>query len=167
MIYRKERKQELEHHLQQWDISHFSAEELVKTPSDWDGPDLSYPPTKIVPNIKETIILADEIREEWGSPVIVYSGFRPYLYNLRIEGAESSQHQFFHALDLAPSEDGEEAYREFEDLCKEKVEEKRNDGDLVGFGRYRPESGGFVHLDCQGKRGGQASWISGEFENGE
>jgi uncharacterized protein YcbK (DUF882 family) len=156
--HKKERKQHLEQLFDDWEIEHFSPQEIVRlTNPQWtDDLEMSeyyYPPTKMQKNIKDTILLADRIRGEWGAPVKCISGFRTYLYNAMIDGAESSMHMFFRALDLQPVEVS--AYDDFENVCENVVEEYRKEN-ICGFGRYRRSK--FVHIDC-GHYSKQRSWI--------
>jgi uncharacterized protein YcbK (DUF882 family) len=102
----------------------------------------STPPTELQSNIKNTILLADNIREELDEPVRCLSGYRPPLYNDCIGGAESSMHMFFRALDLQPVD--LKLYEEFEDICESIINTYR-DNSIAGFGRYRQDR--FVHID--------------------
>lgn len=100
---RQERKKELTYCLDRWRVQHFVARELVElTHKDWDGPSIVPPPGKLLTNIKYTVSFADNLREEWGGPVQVNSGYRPPLYNEIIGGADDSAHTYFYALDLVP-----------------------------------------------------------------
>lgn len=44
-----------------------------------------------------------EVREKWGSPLIITSGYRPPNVNKAIGGASKSQHLFFRAIDMFPA----------------------------------------------------------------
>lgn len=122
---------------------YFTAAELIRLPNPrWDGERECVPPRDLWENILGTLELANEIRAAWGGPVVVYSGYRPSVYNRLIGGARNSQHMAFRALDLHPRYG---LYRDFESLVGRLVEVDRRHNREVGFGRY-PESK-FVHID--------------------
>lgn len=156
MKYQEQRRKELERHLEQWGIEHFSAEELVKTPS-WDKCDRYYPPSGMVPNIKDTIKLADEIREKWGGPIICLSGYRPPLYNDHIEGSEDSQHMRFMALDLKSPEVDEDSFEDFLEVCDDVIGEYR-ENNVAGYGKYFSGHGLFIHCDT-GRYNRNRNWV--------
>ncbi|MBD2653667.1 cell wall hydrolase [Synechocystis sp. FACHB-383] len=55
---------------------------------------------------KNAILLAqklDTVREEWGSPIIVTSWYRPPAVNQRVGGAKNSQHLYGLAADIRPA----------------------------------------------------------------
>lgn len=53
-------------------------------------------------NIEKTMALLDKIREKWGSPIIVTSGFRCNALNEAIGGSSTSQHPKGEAADIKP-----------------------------------------------------------------
>lgn len=139
-------------------IEHFGAGELYRHHNDAWPYEIDYPPpTGLAENIRETIVLADEIRDRWGSPVTVLSGWRSPVYNDLLgsadnehRGAEDSQHLYFHALDLQPT-DGR--YIAFAKHCERIVGEWRDEGRVVGLGLYST----FVHVDT-GRYGYSRDW---------
>ena len=55
-------------------------------------------------HLKELIEnLLNPIREAWGSPVNVTSGFRCWALNKKVGGASTSAHQYGYAADLVPA----------------------------------------------------------------
>ncbi|AFY49016.1 hypothetical protein Nos7524_3216 [Nostoc sp. PCC 7524] len=58
---------------------------------------------QIVSNIIETAKLFGEIRDKWGSPIIITSGYRPPAINRAVGGASKSQHIIGRALDIRNS----------------------------------------------------------------
>jgi len=123
-------------------IEHFAADELVEhTRSDWPGPRIFPPRERLLDHIAPTVKIADEIRDRWGGPVVVVSGYRaPYYNDELVEGSDRSQHMDFRALDLQPA-DGE--IGEFIDLVEQVVQARRGEGQIIGLGRYPT----FVHID--------------------
>jgi len=113
-------KKELNYLLDRWGIEHFVADELIVTDHpDWEGKSEYMPPAELLPNIETTIDFADHLRDEWGGPIKVNSGYRPELYNDFIDGAKNSQHTQFRALDLYPN-NGQ--FAKFHDLVDERLE---------------------------------------------
>jgi len=136
--------------LDHWGIAHFDAEEVVRHHDDaWDGPDLYPPPKRLATNLEYTIKLADRIREEWGGPVRVLSGYRCPRYNDLIDGAEDSQHMYARALDIRPVDGRIETFTE---LVGEQVSEERGERS-VGYGQYSS----FIHIDT-GHYDHQRNW---------
>lgn len=58
--------------------------------------------TPIYWNILYTIERLDRIREEWGSPIIVTSGYRPPALNKAVGGSRTSSHLTGMAADIHP-----------------------------------------------------------------
>ena len=137
------------------EIKNFSASEVCRlNPANLrDGePRISVPPESLWAGMIPTLRLAEYIREGWkediamrgGDPTTcglrVVSGYRPRWYNTRINGAPSSQHMAFKALDLSPI-NGEIGH--FMRVAQYAVSSLRESMRRVGFGRYDT----FVHID--------------------
>ena len=58
----------------------------------------------------------DPLREEWGAPIIVTSGFRCVRLNAVVGGARSSQHVYGQAADIRTVSDRPEDNRKLRDL---------------------------------------------------
>ena len=82
---------------------HFTLEEMVRsetaakfsidnTPGEWEKKNLD----KLVTN------LLDPLREAWGAPIGVNSGYRCYTLNQMVGGAKKSQHLSGKAADIRP-----------------------------------------------------------------
>lgn len=97
-----------------------SEKELKKGNVDWNDPTDSiskyffvYEVTQKDPRripqteeIKQNILLLarhlDRVREQWGSPVVVTSWYRPPLVNREVGGVSNSQHLYGLAADIRP-----------------------------------------------------------------
>lgn len=81
----------------------------------------------------------EDIRALWNKPIVIYSAYRTHQHNLKIGGANNSQHLHGRALDLSPP-DGI-------DLDTFYIAIKRNAANfgVRGLGRYRT----FVHVDIR------------------
>ena len=60
------------------------------------------PPAEISERIDAFMWFLDELREEWGSPLLVSSGYRCPKLNKAVGGASNSSHQYGYAVDLVP-----------------------------------------------------------------
>jgi hypothetical protein len=58
--------------------------------------------TSIYKNLTYTIERLDNIREKWGSPIIVTSGYRPPALNNAVGGSKTSAHVVGLAADIHP-----------------------------------------------------------------
>lgn len=123
---------------------YFKSEELIRhTHPAWEYDEIVRPPASMAENILPTLRMADMIRDRWGGPVLVISGYRCPAYNrFVVDGADDSQHMYFRALDLMPMN------REivpFKELVDKIVRHLRSNEEwpTIGYGRYDT----FVHID--------------------
>ena len=75
-------------------------------------------------HIEELIAFLDKLREAWGSPIIVSSGYRCEELNEKVGGSKNSGHKYGWAGDLIPSNNKK---REFFEFFKEYVKDKSFD----------------------------------------
>ena len=99
-------------------------------------------PAEYLGNVKALAMCLERIREEWGKPVQVISGYRTKSYNKRCGGSKNSQHLRAMAADIVidgvhPSE------------ISLRVQELIDAGVILqgGVGLY---PGRFVHYDVRG-----------------
>ena len=95
---------------------------------------------KVVQGIKDIAIVFGDIRDIYGKPITITSGYRDPKTNRRIGGAIRSQHLTGRALDIFPS-DGN--LNRLYEVCR-----ARNS--VGGLGNGKPK--GFVHIDARGHR---------------
>ena len=151
----------LQQQFDKWGVKHFAADEVCRLHAIAPGePTHSCPPPELWDNMRLTIWAADAIRQRWGAPVKVISGYRPPAYNARDpKKAKASLHMQFGALDLAPVKSfaSDSDYERWYDLCEDAaVSVAKTAGTAVctGVGRYQ---GRFVHIDV-GLRTARARW---------
>jgi putative chitinase len=96
-------------------------------------------------NILQLAIELDKIREEWGSPVIVTSWYRPPAVNRAVGGSPNSQHLYARAVDIRPNS--------LASLIKFQAWLDQHWFGALGYGAKK----GFVHLDRRNAKG----WRSG------
>lgn len=82
------------------------------------------PSDEIIENIKELGNVLDGLREAWGSPIRVNSGYRCPALNKAVGGAKTSGHLTGYAADLYPINGQIET---FSDFCIDYFEDKEYD----------------------------------------
>lgn len=99
-------------------------------------------PKKYLMNVKALCMCLERIREVWGEPITIISGYRTESYNDRVSGSENSQHLTASAADITipgvhPSD------------VSQKIRELIDEGTILqgGVGLY---PGRFAHYDVRG-----------------
>lgn len=113
-------------------------------------------PAALVPNVRHlACAILDPIRERWGRPIYVVSGYRTAAHNKSVGGALRSTHMTAEAADIRPA-DVSDAVR-FAAVIERLLEEGHLPA-LGGLGLYP----GWVHVD--GKQVGHLRrWTGGAF----
>ena len=57
-------------------------------------------PKELIPHIEELIDFLNPIREVWGKPIVVTSGYRCKELNKKVRGVDSSAHTIGYGVDL-------------------------------------------------------------------
>jgi GH24 family phage-related lysozyme (muramidase)/uncharacterized protein YcbK (DUF882 family) len=91
-------------------------------------------------NIFKIMNELQKIRDEYGAPIIITSGYRPYPINLQVGGVPNSRHVDGDAVDIAPEKG---------DIWKFQQWLDENWHGALGYGAPK----GFVHLDCRNGEG--------------
>lgn len=136
-----------------WGLRHFSpAELLFLGSSHYSGGGCrglnSLPPRSLWSNMAQTAKMADEIRQRFGHPLKVISGYRDTDYNSCVGGAGGSHHRRFNALDLAPQGG---TLRELYAIA---LHVRDSQAEFLGGIGYYPGSN-FIHIDTRGEK---ADW---------
>lgn len=137
--------------LVQHGIRYFSALEITRIRRTGQ---LNIPPVDMWGRILPTLEIADAIRERYGGPVRVRSGYRPLSYNRTLpDSSDTSEHIAFRATDIAPV-DGD--IERFTRVVRDVVAEYRAKDFNVGLGVYST----FVHLDtdADARKGRNRNW---------
>ena len=126
------------------DIRHFSAKEVVRARS-WNK--LLEPPEGLWENILPALTIADCAREALDEPVRCVSGYRSERYNHHVSGAPTSEHMAFKALDLQPFDpDRLEEFRAIMIALVEYARARGVDARLIHYDT-------FVHVDVGAAEG--------------
>lgn len=108
----------------------------------------TFPPRELWPNIANTAIMLDEIRERMGASIRTLSCYRSPAYNTCIGGESASLHMRFNAIDFTCSAGTPEIWRRVASAIR--ASDRRF---LGGIGVY--PSSRFVHIDTRGR---EANW---------
>lgn len=99
---------------------YFSIAELTKS-STAIKKKINNTPTKEVENNLNQLIdnILDPLREAWGQPIIVGSGYRCEALNKAVGGATHSQHKLGQAADIHTKSDSKEDNKKLFELIKQ------------------------------------------------
>ncbi len=82
---------------------YFSLEEFTRSDTARKLKISNEPTPEHVQNLSDMCVnLLDPIREAWGAPLIVSSGYRGYKLNAAVKGSKTSAHCYGFAADLVP-----------------------------------------------------------------
>lgn len=82
---------------------YFTISEMCKSETAESRHIDNHPSPEVVDNLEILIEMMDKIREKWGSPIIVTSGYRCPQLNTVIKGAKNSSHMKGLACDFHPA----------------------------------------------------------------
>ena len=71
------------------------------------------PDINIQKHLEELIKFLNPLREAWGEPILVSSGFRCPELNKAVNGSETSAHLIGYAVDLVPANGQMDAFKKF------------------------------------------------------
>lgn len=99
---------------------YFNIAELIKS-STAIKKKIDNTPTKEIENNLNQLIdnILDPLREAWGQPIIVSSGYRCDALNKAVGGAKTSQHKLGQAADIHTKPDSKEDNKKLFDLIKQ------------------------------------------------
>lgn len=82
-------------------MKYFTIKELCKSSTATQKGIDNTPNSEIVSNLEQLVDkVLDPLREEFGEPIIVNSGYRSPALNKEVKGAANSQHIFGYAADI-------------------------------------------------------------------
>lgn len=94
--------------------NYFTIKELTKSDTARRLGIDNTPPPDVIPHMQELITkLLNPIREAWGSPIVVNSGYRCQKLNAAVKGSKTSAHLTGYAADLVPVNGQREKFIKF------------------------------------------------------
>lgn len=105
------------------------------------------PTTAVKKNLEKLINeVLDPLREAWGAPIIVTSGYRSPKLNKAVGGSKTSQHVLGQAADIKTVGDKPENNKKLFELAKKLIDEKKIVvGQLIDEYRYD-----WIHISTVG-----------------
>lgn len=89
-------------------MKYFTIEELTRSATAAARGIDNTPPFGVVANLTAlTDDVLDKIRERWGQPIHVNSGYRSEALNTAVAGSKTSQHRFGEAADITTGSPGD------------------------------------------------------------
>ena len=137
-----------------WPGRHFSLEEFAC--HDGSPYPLRWIPLRLVPLVGAL----DAIRDAWGAPLTVVSGYRTSAHNTAVGGASASQHVEGRAADVAPLE-GPEPFPDRVARFHGMILGMWNAGELPDLGALGYYPGRWCHVDVRERQpiGHLAQWV--------
>ena len=100
-----------------WNSKYFTLEELTKSATARRLGISNKPTADIIAALQRLVTnVLDPLREEWGAPIIVGSGYRCPKLNKAVGGARMSQHMYGQAADIRTLHDRPEDNKRLRDL---------------------------------------------------
>lgn len=100
-----------------WKAKYFTLEEMIKSPTARRLGISNKPNENVTANLQRLVAnVLDPLREEWGAPIIVSSGYRSPRLNAAVGGARGSQHTLGQAADIHTLGDRPDDNRRLRDL---------------------------------------------------
>lgn len=93
--------------------SYFTIEELCKSKTAILHDIDNTPTEEIKEHLKELIAFLNPLRDAWGSPIIITSGYRCVELNKKIGGSVTSAHLLGWAVDCIPQNGKIEEFKDF------------------------------------------------------
>ena len=125
--------------------SYFTIDELTWSTTAVTHHINNTPPTPIKENLEKLIEFLNPLREAWGSPIIISSGYRSLELNEVLHGSQTSAHCAGWAVDMVPQNGEMDKFKEFvKNYLKDKdfdqyIDEASGNSSWVHLGLYYPD----------------------------
>lgn len=125
--------------------SYFTIKELCWSDTAAEKGIDNIPTEEIKANLEKLIEFLNPLREVWGSPILVTSGYRSPELNKAIKGSSTSAHRFGFAADMVPQNGKIDKFKQFvKDYLKDKefdqyIDESSGNSSWVHLGLYHPD----------------------------
>lgn len=131
---------------------YFDLEEFLTSSTARQKSIENLPSWEIVENLNELALWLDQLREDWGSGIIVSSGYRNDKLNSAVGGVLNSIHRKGFAADIYPANG---KYEEFVEFIKEWAKDKAFDQII----EERNKNSRWVHVGLYNNTGRQRRLI--------
>ena len=101
---------------------HFKLHEFINSPTAIRLKIDNTPTGEIISNLLELSQMLEKIREVYGKPIIIGSGYRCPKLNKAVGGVPNSQHQYGQAADIKTVSDSPKDNKVLFDICKRLVD---------------------------------------------
>lgn len=125
--------------------SYFTIDELTWSTTATMNNINNTPPSFIKENLQKLIEFLNPLREAWGSPIIITSGYRSQKLNDLLNGSSTSAHCVGWAVDMVPQNGELDKFKQFvRDYLKDKefdqyIDEQSGNNSWVHLGLYHPD----------------------------
>ena len=125
--------------------SYFTIDELTWSTTATMNNINNTPPSFIKENLQKLIEFLNPLREAWGSPIIITSGYRSQKLNDLLNGSSTSAHCVGWAVDMVPQNGEMDKFKEFvKNYLKGKdfdqyIDEASGNSSWVHLGLYYPD----------------------------
>lgn len=125
--------------------SYFTIQELCYSDTAKQKRIDNTPSKEIKENLKKLIDFLNPMREAWGSPIIVTSGYRSKELNRILNGSSTSTHCYGWAVDMVPQNGEMDKFKQFvREYLKDKefdqyIDEASGNSSWVHLGLYHPD----------------------------
>lgn len=131
---------------------YFSLEELLTSSTARQKSIENLPSFEVVEHLLQLGSFLDGLREAWGSPITVTSGFRNKSLNKAVGGVESSVHMAGYAADIVPANG---KFKEFASFVERWAKDKAFDQLII----ERSKKSRWVHVGLFNNRGQQRRMV--------
>ena len=125
--------------------SYFTINELTRSTTATINNIDNTPPPSIKENLEKLIEFLNPLREAWGSPIIITSGYRSLELNKVLNGSSTSAHVAGWAVDMVPQNGKINEFKQFvREYLKDKefdqyIDEASGNSSWVHLGLYHPD----------------------------
>ena len=131
---------------------YFRLEELLKSETALKQKIENLPSWEVVEHLNELAEFLDGLREAWGGPILVTSGFRSTELNGAVKGVQLSAHKLGYAADLIPSK---RSMDRFKKTVVEWIKDKKFDQCIIERKRKDGAMSEWIHISLYNQDGEQ------------
>lgn len=133
--------------------NYFTVQELCKSDTAVANKIDNTPNATVKSHLNELIKFLNPLREAWGSPILVTSGYRSKKLNRLVGGSPSSVHMIGYAVDLVPKNG---KMTDFKKFVRNYLKDKKFDQCIIERNARNSE---WIHLGLKNNSGMQRRQI--------